>query len=616
MSTPEEVLVVYTDGSKCVLSEEAPACYFVKFENTKSEPEYVSIDQHKYIVLQKEDYYTLNFEVKIKFPCPIATTKASIYDLTNSVDIVSKTVHNNETVLLQISSIFPAGLILGIKITEKCICRIKVSGNITRTEIFDELTAVTDFDQSLKIRYIPNRPAGLPNPPYPPQYQPATTYPWISNTIPAAVLTGPVPPTLPNADGYAKFQSVQYSIGFYLGLDMATINPADPQLSVFLTNLDNRGPDNYRKKVYMSALTCNILSNYDEKINSFLNEIYADFVTYSRPVLSSFKNALIKFFLAIHLGYDDYPDYVVEYFRVFVDIIGFGDPNRPGRDEAMIWGNQNVPKVREYFKQRNDIINAEADEKTIMYHWHLAGLAPEGLVMEAIHNIIAFSQYNNVLFLVINDKYNGTPVPFPPGSISYDFFTKFSAAGTQTDQLNVIRELYRLLVPNSTSFSRVIQEVADVPPVTIQGRHVHKSIMASSFAYLNAGNPLPYFTYNTSLYSSFDTDFSQCSCPVVMPTPVDNFNPETGFVVSPVDSETLLDICNPKMIPVFPVPLYAPFGLGYRRCPGEELNYYITIKLMEKIKDLTFEFIPITPSTPVVTVAPFTAVPDNIYYKP
>lgn len=479
--------------------------------------------------------------------------------------------------------------------------------------LYAELEKATLFDENMKIRYIPSRP-NLPNPPFPEQYLPDAVYPWFANTIPSEI-NELSPPRVPNGDEYDKFRSIQYSLFFYMGIDMFTVSPDDPRLTVFITNLRDRGPDNYRKKVYMWALTCEKMGLYKEKVDTFLNEFYSQITTYSQPVLSAFRKSLLRFFLAMHVGYDDYPDYVLEYFNIFIDIVGFGDPNRPGRNEAMIWGRKTVPLVREYFAKRNEIIKETQDKTSIMFHWFEAGLDPQGLVMEAIHNIIAFSQFNNVVYLLINDKYNGTQVPPPVNNIKYDFFTRFKQALTDSQRLDVIRELYRLLTPNNTSFSRVIEANQNDPNIVIQSRHLHKVIMASI-------EGAKYFGYTPQRYvSNFETDFNQCQ-PNPPTSVIQNFNPADYFITSPVDDQTLLPITNTKMIPVFPNPsvppspsdlTYMPFGLGYRRCPGEMMVYYITIKLLDKIKDLQFEFRQPGSDYPPITLAPFSAVPDNIF---
>ncbi len=486
--------------------------------------------------------------------------------------------------------------------------------------LFDQLSA---FDKSVMVRYIPSRPAQL-GPDRPPQYEPGTTYPWFSNVIPAEPLDVNVPlPTLPgtqigvlpNYDGYGKFQSLPYKLPFYMGLDMRTISPTDEQLSIFITDLKDRGDDNYRKRVYMSALTCGLMGNYKEKTDSFVNSVYANVVTYNKPLLSSFEHDLIRYFLALHVGYDTYPEVVIEYFRRFVRVLSNVEAASTEEREAdFMYGYQHVQCVRDYFNRRNDLILESQDETTLMYHWHEAGLSSEGLVMEAIHNIIAFFQFSHMLYLLVLDSVSGTPIPLPPGTRKYDFFQKYKdASGNPTEQLNVIREAYRLLVPNGAAFSRVKQAIQDDPPVTVQSRHIHKAIMAQNAAVLAGGNQAAYFQYSTAKYAPFNTNFSECVCPVQPNDPISNFDPAELFEVSPIDGETLLDKCNKKMFPVFPLPIYASFGLGYRRCPGETFNYMVTLKLVDKFKDLTFEFREPATNYPEIGLAPGVTVRDNIF---
>lgn len=176
-----------------------------------------------------------------------------------------------------------------------------------------------------------------------------------------------------------------------MGLDAFDINPDDPRLTIFVTNLRDHGPDNYRKKIYMSAVTIDKMKYYKEKIESFLNEFYAQITAYSNPVLGAFRKAFLKFFLAIHVGYDEYPEYVIKYFDNFIDIIGYADITRPDTIQNLTWGHNIAPQVHEYFMKRYEIIKQTQDITSIIFHWHEAGLDCQGLVMEAIHNIVAFS---------------------------------------------------------------------------------------------------------------------------------------------------------------------------------------------------------------------------------
>lgn len=482
-------------------------------------------------------------------------------------------------------------------------------------ELREQLTVITKYDADSMCRYIPSRP-GLPTPPFPPQYLPpnSTTYPWSSPTIPWE--SGMAPPGTPNGDGYAKFRSVPLALGFYMNVDMLNVSPSDPLLSVFLTNFEDRGDDNYRKRVYMSALTMAQLPLYKEKTDSFINEFFAAITTYERPVLSAFRESLIRYFLSIHVGVDDYPQEIVDYFNIFVDVVGFGDPNRPGRDDAMIFGNVTTPAVRSYFASRVTRIIETDDKSTMIYHWHRGGLDNDGIVMEAIHNIIAFSQFNNLVYLAIRDKISGTPVPSPPlpvPAISYDFFGKMLTAPTENEKLNVVREAYRLLTPNNTFFSLIRQTVPDIPSTSPQlnSRQLPKLMMIQADQMI-AKN---YFLYDTSRYVDYSTNFSE-STPLPASSLIDVENPATNFVKSPVDNETVLTNTNLKMVPVYPRPNYCPFGLGYRRCPGEIFACFVTQKVISRLAPLAGRFAFRTGDYPLITLAPFSAVPDNVFVTP
>jgi len=219
-------------------------------------------------------------------------------------------------------------------------------------------------------------------------------------------------------------------------LNMNEISPKDPRLSVFLTNMEDRGLDNYRKRVYMSALTADVLPLYDEKIDTFLDQIYSLFVTYGKPVMSSFRSSLVIFFLDIHLSYGNHPDYVIEYFTNFIDVVGFGDPRRPGRDKIVMKGYKTLDAIKAYFYERNQIVKSTQDKSCIIYHWHLAGLDTKGLVMEAVHNIVAFSQFNNILYLLVSDRISRSATP--TRIVKYDFLKRYRDATTDSKRLNVV----------------------------------------------------------------------------------------------------------------------------------------------------------------------------------
>ena len=514
-----------------------------------------------------------------------------------------------------------------------------VSGTISVDPAGDLALRCVQYDNERTLRFIPLLPQkDFPiNEQYPPTNPPNLVYygwsdsilPWLADQTEntetiikkPTFLSPPLPPVPPleriNKDIYLKTDSFQFSIYFYRGVDPFTDTGFNPKLSVFTVNFDQRGADNYRKKIYMLAITEDKFSFYEEKVNSFLYEIFASVTIFKdQRVLSETKDRLIRFFLAMHVGYDDYPKEVIDYFYEFTVLIGQTSTN-PLSLDLMMKGYTAVPLVDQYFQKRLVEIISTEDTSTILYWWFTAGFPSSSLLFEAVHNIIAFNQFINVFYKVILDQYGtGTPVPIPQpqpdGSVKlqyetlhYNFFDKFSEATSDELKLNVVREIFRLLVPNAASDSSV--QSTDPQTNGALNSHVHQWLMATNDPSYNEFKP-------ETNYVGFETTVGvEATCPFL-----DTNNVNVYFEVSDVDDETLLQRCNPKLFPVYasppkgPGPKYCPFGLGFRRCPSEAFNYWIMIKWMDTFKDVIFEFRD-EADAPLVYVAPFTAVPDNIY---
>lgn len=250
-----------------------------------------------------------------------------------------------------------------------------------------------------------------------------------------------------------------------------------------------------------------------------------------------------------------------------------------------------------------------------------------------------------------------------------ELLDEFKKSGVlESRQLNVVREFYRITSPSASTTSSVTEK----NPTTnqpIQSRHLHQLIMIQNDGLALLGIPgqpaqdpldptdpniypfgfkLKYYRYNPSRYADWTTNLS---CPCVPDNdcsdPETQFKPENLFkLIDEVDTsiipekyhdgETLIDLSNPKAFPMsektslYPLgipgntgpktteqaPTYMPFGLGYRRCAGEQFAMLVTKKIMARFGDLTYEIR--TPSTdyPVLGIAFVTRVPDNIFVVP
>ena len=448
-------------------------------------------------------------------------------------------------------------------------------------------------------------------------------YPWFYNIIPAepsdfpppasgdsligepTFISHPLPPvpTLESikTDIYQKYLSVSYTLYFYRAIDPFTVTKDDPRVTIFLTDLQNRGVDNYRKKMYMFALTEDKMCFYEEKIDSFLNLVYSTITLQEHvPVLSTFQDLLIPFFLQIHVGYDQFPDEVIEYFKNFI-LVADGSGIQP---EILLKGYEQSPDIDSYFAQRYQAVIQNQDRSTFIFWWAQAGMAESYIVTEAIHNIIAFNQFTHLFYLLILDQY-GTGTKVFDQTNHYRFFDLWRATGNDpTQQLDLVREILRILVPNNFSSSLLNDKTSN----TINA-HIHRLIMSASDPnYSNVQQKELYYDFQTK----FEPNLSSC------PFSGLSTNPNELFTVSPEDGQTVIPKATPKFQPVYanaPAgkgPVYLPLGFGYRRCAGEIFNYYFLIRLMNHFADLPFTF-DTTQKTPIIALAYDANVPDNMY---
>jgi hypothetical protein len=242
---------------------------------------------------------------------------------------------------------------------------------------------------------------------------------------------------------------------------------------------------------------------------------------------------------------------------------------------------------------------------------------------------VAFSQFGNVMFLIARDATLGTPI-LDGSTVNYQFIAQYNAATSDEDRLNVVRELYRLLVPNGISFSHLHEYGVDEATAPfVEARHIHQVIMLMNTAAeqgLDPSDPTnwaSYYAFDLAKYADFPASLQSSSVNCPAGTPSVDFSSETDpsapalpelfASTSEIDGETVLDVCNPQATYVPTLPTYMPFGVGYRRCPGELFSYQITQMMLARFKNLEFYIGDAPAEKPVIGVAPFTVVP-NIFY--
>lgn len=255
-----------------------------------------------------------------------------------------------------------------------------------------------------------------------------------------------IPPGATNAynNSFDKFRSIPDSITFYL-VNESTEDKVNK--SFFAKDYDHRGyakisgkdreNGNYLKKEYISAISFDKLHFYDQKMRNFASVAYSDVVINRLPFASSFKKNVILFFLEVHMGKQEYPKYVVDYFDGFTNLIGIGNPDVPQYADILLKENNNFQKVFNYFEDKLTSIIDSKDKTCTAYWVSKCGFPRSMMVAEFIHNVVAFSQSANALYSIVYTSTKPTN-PVNHNLPAFPNFMKLFKNASPNEKLNIV----------------------------------------------------------------------------------------------------------------------------------------------------------------------------------
>ena len=414
-------------------------------------------------------------------------------------------------------------------------------------------------------------------------------------------------------------------------------------VTVFLEGLENRGDNNLRKRIYFTGVTPDLYApKYQAKVVAFLDELL-DSKHAGKPFMRHYLDYYWDIYWDLHLGVKGgaVPPQIRTIGESFNTVLAYRDPLQEIVYENYMTVRALRPFLTKWIDARlNDIEKGRiADpDKTIAYYWlKNAGdgkyFAKKDVVFECFHNFVAFSQWGNSIFGVMTRlKENGGDPAVRAAfdkTMSGDFDNANGAPFTPLELL--VMELFRTISPNGGSFSTITDTRASsfyggspfaqfgVPyerhPYMITP-HTATSFDTRLWKDPEAFSPERY----TSVPTSAEIDEAKCKqiglphCPFDITTLPVSDGRKTDITNSGFG--TVFAVADGKPLPVCDYSGFAPFGFGYRRCPGEQLTIDVFADFLRKVKRDKVVFRSLNlPNPGRVPVGPTAVIDDDIGFS-